>query len=75
MESKIDIATQKLQSIPTHLMDDVIKFLDFLQFKSSEEKVDPELEAALDKAIQEANEGKTVPHNEVMASLRKKHLS
>lgn len=68
--SKRDIANQKLNTLPQHLVDEVIKYIDFLQFKSNGEDV--ALENALNKALQDVEDGKVTPHHEVMSSFRNK---
>lgn len=69
--SKLEIANQKLNSLPAHLVDEAIKYLDFLQFKSIQEN-DLFLEEALNKAIIEGKEGKTTLHSEVISGYRDK---
>ena len=68
--SKYDLIEKIVQTTDESILWQVKHVLDV----ESLEDIDLELEKALDKSIKQADNGEVIPHNKVMADIKKKYL-
>jgi predicted transcriptional regulator len=68
--SKYDLIEKIVQTTDESILWQVKHVLDV----ESLEDIDLKLEKALDKSIKQADNGEVIPHNKVMADIKKKYL-
>jgi predicted transcriptional regulator len=68
--SKYDLIEKIVQTTDENVLQQVKQMLDV----ESLEDMDRRLKAALNKSLKQADNGEVIPHNKVMADIKKKYL-